>query len=62
MVDYLEDFHDMVDHEKCGNLNVLNVLKMNLKISKHSMWWKRNLNCLLMKVMQFLKMSMIPLH
>ena len=25
MVDYLEDYHDMVDHEKCGNLNVIYV-------------------------------------
>ena len=25
MVDCLEDSHDMEDHEKCGNLNVLDV-------------------------------------
>ena len=25
MVDCLEDSHDMVDHEKCVNLNVLDV-------------------------------------
>ena len=37
-------------------------LKIKLKRSKHLMWWKRNLNCLLMKVMKFLKKSMIPLH
>ena len=27
MVDCLEDSHDMVDHEKCGNLNVLEVFE-----------------------------------
>ena len=37
-------------------------LKVSLKRSQHLMWWKRNLNCLLMKVMQFLKKSMIPIH
>ena len=27
MVDCLEDSHDMVDHEKCGNLNALYVFE-----------------------------------
>ena len=27
MVDCLEDSHDMVDHEKCGNLNMLYVFE-----------------------------------
>ena len=27
MVECLEDSHDMVDHEKCGNLNVLDVFQ-----------------------------------
>ena len=31
MVDCLEDSHDMVDHEKCGNLNVLDVLEVELE-------------------------------
>ena len=31
MVDYLEDFHDMVDHEKYGNLNLLNVFEYDLE-------------------------------
>ena len=30
MVDYLEDSHDIVDHEKCGNLNVLDVFEYYL--------------------------------
>ena len=31
MVDCLEDSHDMVDHEKCGNLNVLDVFEDELE-------------------------------
>ena len=62
MVDCLEDSHDMVDHEKCVNLNVLDVFEYEIERSKNLMWWKRNLNCFLMKVMQFLKNSMITLH
>ena len=31
MVDCLEDSHDMVDHKKCGNLNVLNVFEDELE-------------------------------
>ena len=31
MVYCLEDFHDMVDHEKCGNFNVLDVFEYYLK-------------------------------
>ena len=27
MVDCLEDSHDMLDHEKCGNFNVLDVFE-----------------------------------
>ena len=30
MVDCLEDSHDMVDHEKCINLNVLDVFEDEL--------------------------------
>ena len=41
---------------------LLKILNMNLKRSKHIMSWKRNLNCLLIKVMQFLMKIMIPLH
>ena len=31
MVDCLEDSHDMVDHEKCGNLIVLDVFEYELE-------------------------------
>ena len=31
MVDCLEDSHDMVDHEKCGNLNLLDVFEDELE-------------------------------
>ena len=31
MVDCLEDSRDMVDHEKCGNLNVLDVFEDELE-------------------------------
>ena len=62
MVDCLEDSHDMVDHEKCRNLNVLDVFEDEFEEIQTLEGWKRNLNCLLMKVMQFLKKSMIPLH
>ena len=31
MVDCLEDSHDMADHEKCGNLNVLNVFEDDIE-------------------------------
>ena len=31
MVDCLEDYHDMVDHEKCGNLNVLDMFEYELE-------------------------------
>ena len=31
MVDFLEDSHDMADHEKCGNLNVLYVFQYELE-------------------------------
>ena len=31
MVDYLEDSHDMVDHEKFGNLNVLHAFEYVLE-------------------------------
>ena len=31
MVDCLEDSHDMEDHEKCGNLNVLDVFEYEIE-------------------------------
>ena len=31
MVDCLEDSRDMVDHEKCGNLNVLDMFEDDLE-------------------------------
>ena len=31
MVECLEDSHDMVDHEKCGNLNVIDVFDEELE-------------------------------
>ena len=31
MVDCLEDSHDMVDHEKCGNFNFLDVFEYKLE-------------------------------
>ena len=31
MVDCLEDSHDMVDHEKCGNLNVIDVFEVEFE-------------------------------
>ena len=31
MVDCLEDYHDMVDHERFGNLNVLDVFEDDIE-------------------------------
>ena len=33
MVDCLEDSHEMVDHEKCGNLNVLDAFEDEFELS-----------------------------
>ena len=62
MVDCLEDSHDMEDHEKCGNLNVLDVFEVVLEYIQTLDVVEEELNCLLMKVMQCLKENMIPLH
>ena len=52
----------MVDHEKCGNLNVLNVFEGELEEIQTLDVVEEELELSLMKVMQFLKKSMIPLH
>ena len=62
MVDCLENSHDMVDHEKCVNLKVIYVFEDELEEIQTLYVVKMNLKCLLMKVMQFLKKSTIPLH
>ena len=62
MVYFLEDFHDMVDHEKHGKLQFLDVFEDEKLIrSNHLLWWKRNLYFLLIMVTIFLKKCMIPL-
>ena len=59
----MEDSHDMEDHEKCGNLNVLDVFEVEheeiqtLDVVEEELEFP-----LAVKVMQLWKKSMIPLH
>ena len=52
----------MEDHEKCGNLNVLDVFEVEIEKIQTLDEVEEELELSLMKVMQILKKSMIPLH
>ena len=62
MVDCLEDYHDMVDHEKCGNLNVIYVFEYELEYIQILDVVEEELELSLDEGYAILKNSMIPLH